>query len=322
MNALENPPAGGAVPPLSSPHETRDFWRGLHRLAEPKLALPTLSALVLGAGAAGHAGRVEWFWLALTLLGLWCIEVAKNAAGEIFDLDSGVDLAAVPEDRSPFPGGRHVLADGLLTPGQTWLVAVSGFLLATCAGVWIVFVHEPRVLGLGLAGVALAFFYHAPPLRLSYRGLGETAVALAYGPMMVAGVFLVQRGTVPLWLALAGVPLGLLIAAFQAVNEFPEAGEDRAAHKHTLVVRLGPADAARVVAAMVAAAFVITLLLPLAGAPLGMWGGLVAIVSAAQAVRLALAYAEEPVKLAPAQAQAEWAFLLYALGAGTGLALS
>ena len=36
--------------------------------------------------------------------------------------------------------------------------------------------------GLGLAGVALAYFYHAASLRLSYRGLGELAVMVTYGP--------------------------------------------------------------------------------------------------------------------------------------------
>jgi len=53
------------------------------------------------------------------------------------------------------------------------------------------------VLWLGLAGVALAFFYHAPPLKLSYRGLGEAEVALCYGPLIASGTFLVQRGSIP-----------------------------------------------------------------------------------------------------------------------------
>ena len=321
MHVLDKPEAGVVIQPASSV-ATRDYWRGLRMFAEPRLALASLAALFLGACAAWHAGGVAWFWLLITAVGVWFIEIAKNAAGEIFDWDSGVDLAALPEDRSPFAGGQRVLTQGLLTPGQTWLIAMEGYLLAVTAGVWIVLVREPRVLGLGLAGMILAFFYHAPPLRLSYRGLGETAVALAYGPMMCAGVFLVQHGAPPPWVVAVGVPLGLLVAAFQAVNEFPEFGEDLAAHKRTLVVRLGRPRAARVVAGLMAAAFALTLALPLTGAPLAACLGLVAVLPAAQAIRHVLDHPDDGAQLGSAQANAERAFLLYALGAGVGVALS
>jgi len=32
--------------------------------------------------------------------GIFVIEVAKNASGELFDFDSGTDLAVAPEDRT------------------------------------------------------------------------------------------------------------------------------------------------------------------------------------------------------------------------------
>lgn len=45
--------------------------------------------------------------------------------------------------------------------------------------------REPRVLWIGALGIACAWFYQAPPFKLSYRGLGEIAVAVCYGPLMV-----------------------------------------------------------------------------------------------------------------------------------------
>jgi 1,4-dihydroxy-2-naphthoate octaprenyltransferase len=322
MHVLEKPESGVAFPPEKPAAVSSNFWRGVLRLADPRLALASLSVMALGAGAAWRSGGVDWFWLAITVAGVLCIEAAKNAAGEVFDLDAGVDLAHLPEDRSPFAGGRRVLVDGLLTPAQTWLVAVQGFLLGVTAGVWIVLQHEPRVLWIGLAGLALAFFYHAPPVRLSYRGLGETAVGFAYGPMMCAGVYVVQHGGVPLWVMALGVPLGLLIAAFQWVNEFPEFDEDRAAHKNTMVVRLGRPRAARVFAGLMAMALAVTLALPLAGVPLGAWVGLIAIVPAGQAARQLLANPEDAAHVGPAQQNAQRAFLLFAVGAALGVALT
>ena len=85
----------------------------------------------------------------------------------------------------------------------------------------------------------MAYQYHAPPLKLSYRGFGELAVALCYGPLIALGTYLVQVREVSPGLTLAALPLGLLIAGFLWVNEFPDYAADKSAGKKTLVVRLG-----------------------------------------------------------------------------------
>jgi 1,4-dihydroxy-2-naphthoate octaprenyltransferase len=143
------------------------FARGFWRLADPKISLASAASMLLGASAAAAAGPLSAAWLATTALGIFAVEVAKNASGELFDWDSGTDLRVRPEDRSPFSGGKRVLVDGLLTRGQTRAIAIGGYLLAIVAGLAIARWREGGVLWLGVAGLALAFFYHAPPLRLS-----------------------------------------------------------------------------------------------------------------------------------------------------------
>jgi 1,4-dihydroxy-2-naphthoate octaprenyltransferase len=118
---------------------------------------------------------------------------------------------------------------------------------------------------------------------------------------------------------LLGVPLGLLIGAFLWINEFPDHHADRAAGKRTLVVRLGRPAAARAFAVIVAAALAGIALLPLAGWPLGVLGGLVAVVPASRAARTLLATPEDTVRIVPAQAQTLLAFLLATAGSGVGL---
>ena len=169
---------------------------GVWRLVDPKITMASAASLFLGAAAAGRAGPLAWRWLALSVLGVFFIEVAKNASGEVVDFDSGADAAVAPEDRSPFSGGKRVLVDGLLSRGQVLAVAGAAYGLAVAAGLAIVAAREPRVLWIGAVGLALAFFYHAPPLRLAYRGLGEMAVAACYGPLIAAGAYLVQRGEI------------------------------------------------------------------------------------------------------------------------------
>ena len=299
----------------------RSFSRGFWRLADPKISLASFAGLWLGGAAAAREGPLAWGWLGLTVLGIFALEVAKNASGEVFDLDSGTDLAILPDDRSPFSGGKRVLVEGLLSRGQTWGIAMGGYLLAAVCGLLIAFFREPGVLGIGVAGVALAFFYHAPPFRLSYRGWGEFAVAIAYGPLVVTGTFLVQRGTVTPWIVALSVLLGLLVAGFLLVNEFPDRRADAGAGKGTLVVRLGPARATLLFLTLVVVVGSGTLLLPLAGAPRGVWAGLFALLPGVRAVQRLLESGGKTAQVIPAQAGALVTFLTYAGAVGLGLLL-
>lgn len=304
---------------MSSDPGRLDLGAGFWRLADPKITLASMSSIFLGAAAAVHDGSRAWGWLALVVAGIFALEWAKNASGEVFDFGSGADQAVAPEDRSPFSGGKRVLVDGLLTIRQTWAIAIAGYALCIAVGLAIVLLHEPAVLWLGLAGVALAFFYHAPPVKLSYRGWGESAVFAAYGPLVCAGTYLVMTQSFAAWVVWLAVPLGLLIAAFLWINEFPDYRADAQAGKRTLVVKLGRPRAARAFAWLVAAAFVLHIVSIALGVPVGALGGLVAIVPAASAARTLLAHPEETRHIVPAQAKTLAAFVIFALGAGIGL---
>ncbi len=300
----------------------RRVWSGIWRIADPKITLASAASMFLGATAAAHTGRIAWGWLGFAAVGVFLLEAAKNASGELFDFDSGVDQAVAEQDRSPFSGGKRVLVDGLLTRRQTAAVAAVFYAGGIAAGLAVALLREPRVLGVGLAGVALAFFYHAPPLRLSYRGLGELAVAVAYGPLICCGTYLVQRGQVPTWVVLLSLPLGLLVAAFLWVNEFPDFRADAAGGKRTLVVRLGRRRASRVFGAMILAAYGGMALLPAAGLPPAVWlGGAGLPLALAAAARLR-ASPETTARVVPAQAWTLASFVLASLGAGLGLVLA
>jgi 1,4-dihydroxy-2-naphthoate octaprenyltransferase len=299
-----------------------NFSRGFWRLADPKISLASAASMLLGASLAAVAGPISVEWLLVTVLGIFAVEVAKNASGEVFDWDSGTDLRIRPEDQSPFSGGKRVLVDALLSRAQTWGIAVGGYLAAVAAGLAIMEWREPGVLWLGVAGLASAFFYHAPPLSLSYRGLGELAVGICYGPLICGGTYLVQRGSLPAGVVLASLPLGILIAAFLWINEFPDYSADALSGKRTLVVRLGRQAAPRGFAVLGVAAGLVLACLPAAGLPIGVWLGGIAAFRFVPAARLLRSHPEETARIVPAQVMTLQAFLLYALGASVGVLLS
>ena len=71
-----------------------------------------------------------------------------------------------------------MIVDGLLSRRATGAVAAACYVAAAGLGTAIALARDVRVLWIGLLGIALAFFYHAPPVRLAYRGWGELAVVL------------------------------------------------------------------------------------------------------------------------------------------------
>ena len=293
-------------------------WRGVWRLADPKITLASVASMLLGAALAFVDGHIEWGWLALTVFGIFCIEAAKNASGEIFDWDSGDDAAVAAEDRSPFSGGKRVLVEHLLSRRQTWGVAFAGYALGAAAGLAIAYFREPGVLWVGVIGVAVAYFYHAPPLKLSYRGLGELAVSIIYGPLICVGTYLVQRRHLPAYVVLAALPIGLAVGAFLFINEFPDLRADGAAGKRTLVVRLGAARAAKWFALIVGVPYLLLALLPLAGLPPGVWlGALGAPFAIRAAWRVRAAHSTR--EIIPAQGWTLLSFLLLSAGISLGL---
>ena len=294
------------------------FGAGLWRLADPKVSLASFASLFLGLAVAGARAPLAWGWLALTVAGIFAVEVAKNASGEVFDFDSGVDQAVSDEDRSPFSGGKRVLVDALLTRRQTWGIALAGYARASAAGLAICTLREPRVLLLGLAGMALAFFYHAPPLRLAYRGCGELAVGIAYGPLIALGGFLVQTGATDATLAWLSLALGLLIAAFLLINEFPDYRADRAGAKRNLVVRLGRGRAARLYLLLAGLAYLVPVWLTATQAKPWLLGALLGLPASCWAGGRLLRESANTARIVPAQAATLIAFLLFALGAGSG----
>jgi 1,4-dihydroxy-2-naphthoate octaprenyltransferase len=170
-----------------------------------------------------------------------------------------------------------------------------------------------------MLGVAAAYFYNSPPIKLSYRGLGELAVALCYGPLIAAGTYLVQTGRVTadvLWVSTA---LGLLIGAFLWVNEFPDYRADRKSHKRTLVVRFGPKRASRIFAAGILVPFAMLLTAPaVTGAERTVWLGFAGLPFALFAAHRLVRSPESTARIVPAQLATLLAFMLFAIGAGIG----
>ena len=204
---------------------------------------PFLSAslvpVLLGAFAAyWRYGSLGAWRLAATLAGIACVHLGANLANDYYDFKTGCD--SINPEPTPFSGGSRVIQEGLISSRAIIGASAAFFALAVAIGLYLnSLVPGNGVIILALAGIAGGLLYTAVPVKLSYRGLGEIAVFLCFGPLLVAGSYLVQAGRLDPWALEVSVPAGLLVLAILLVNEVLDVEWDGRAGKNTIVVSLG-----------------------------------------------------------------------------------
>lgn len=196
--------------------------------------------MLVGASLAyGRRGKFNFPWFIISLMGIYLIEIGKNASNEYIDYKTGVDINIAPENRTPFSGGKKTIVQGKLSLGEVMYIALGTFSLACGIGLLIVLFKEPRVLWIGLLGIFFSIFYSVPPFRFAYNGLGEFAVGFTFGPLITLGSYLVMSGALDFRVMVVGLPLGFFIANVLWINQYPDYEADRQGNKKNWLVRLG-----------------------------------------------------------------------------------
>lgn len=236
MHAPHDPPA------LSLP----TLWR----MTRPGFLLVTVVACVLGMATAAACGcGFDALKGGVTVLLAVMAHAGANVLNDACDAANGAD-AANTAPLSPFSGGARLIQQGRVTVAHTRQWAWTLLALSAMGGLWLAVQSSGALLALGAAGLALAWAYSAPPLRLMERGWGEAVVALAWWGVVV-GADLVQRERFFLIPAVTAVGFALLVANILLVAGLPDARSDAAVGKRTLAVRLGPTGAALLSGALV-----------------------------------------------------------------------
>ena len=247
-----------------------------------------LPYLLGAAWASGMTGTVDvaMFWSGLG--GVVLAVIGVEAYNEYFDARMGTDRVFNPQDLPP------------VTDAVLW-IGTAAFVGALAVGLYLTVHLGWPILAFALLGGAAAIFYEAPPIRWSYRGLGEVVIALAYGPWMVLGSLYLHTQTVS-WSALfASLVPALLIMALAVVNAIPDFHQDRLVGKRNLVVRLGRERAVRLYLALASTALLMVALGVALGAfPIGCVVALLALPLLVASGRCALRTFETPRRFLPA----------------------
>ncbi len=175
---------------------------------------------------------------------LFFIELSTILVNEYYDY--GTDR--LNKNAGPFTGGTRVLVEGQLgfpeVRAGIWISLLStmvfGYLLIQIdkqVSSFLIFL-------LILLGLFLGLGYTAPPLKFSYRGLGEITVAFTHSPYVILCGYIFQRGS---WTDLLpwvlSIPLFLATLPAIILAGIPDRLADKEVSKKVISVLWGPREA-------------------------------------------------------------------------------
>jgi 1,4-dihydroxy-2-naphthoate polyprenyltransferase len=221
------------------------------------LIMTFISATIAGIMAIA-ANQFNLLNYLLLVIGLVFAHATNNLLNDLTDYDRGVDR----DNYFRTQYGPQALESGLMTRRELLTYAAVSGLIALVAGATLVVQHGWLALALLAAGAFFVLFYTWP---LKYIGLGEVAVILVWGPLMIGGGYFVITGQWDWYVALAGLPYALGPTTVIFGKHIDKLPEDKAKGIRTLPVIIGEKAARYSVMVMIALQYLLVVALVISG---------------------------------------------------------
>jgi 1,4-dihydroxy-2-naphthoate octaprenyltransferase len=203
-----------------------------YNAARPRTLTATYVPLGLAAVIAIEHGTFHLFHFILSLVGALLLQTASNLINEYVDYRRGADALKVA-------GQGMVIKNNILSPSDVAFGAIVTVIGGCLIGLYLLLQSGPLLLLIGIGGVFVVITYTAGPFPLAYNGLGEIAVGVFMGPLMVLGAYYVMAAQAHLTPILVGLPIAFMVAAILHANNIRDIDADKAVNKRTLAVRFG-----------------------------------------------------------------------------------
>lgn len=231
------------------PHITKEEWQQLDLISRwliatraAVLVMTFLSGAIAGIFAirAGQFNFLNWF---IMTLGLILAHATNNLLNDYTDFVKGVDQDNYY--RSQY--GPQPLVHGLLTRrGLLTYAAVTGALAVAC-GIALILLRGGYTLLFMALGAFFVLFYTWP---LKYIALGEIAVLIVWGPLMIGGGYYVVTGNWDWNVVIGSLPYALGVTGVIFGKHIDKYEMDKARRIYTLPVVIGEKTARYIVVGM------------------------------------------------------------------------
>jgi len=244
------------------PSVSKEEWDSLDLISKWLIAsrAAVLIMTFISAALAGlfalRDGKVNFLaWLAL-VVGLIFSHAANNLLNDYTDYVRGVDK----DNYFRTMYGPQPLAHGLMTKGKLLTYAAVTGLIALLMGIVLMMINDwdlNILLFLGL-GAFFVLFYTWP---LKYIAMGELAVLIVWGPLMIGGGYYVLRGIWDWNVVWASLPYVFGVTTVIFGKHIDKREIDKAKKIHTLPVVIGEKASRYTILAMMVLSYLLVLAL-------------------------------------------------------------
>jgi 1,4-dihydroxy-2-naphthoate octaprenyltransferase len=246
------------------PRVSKDEWDGLDVVSRWLIAtrsavlVMTFNSAAIAGLLAARDGKFDLLLWLLVTFGLLFAHATNNLLNDLTDHLKGVDKDNY--FRSQY--GPQPLEHGLMTKQQVLLYTAVTGLIALAAGAVLVALRGDATLTLLALGAFFVLFYTWP---LKYIGMGEVAVIIVWGPLMVGGGYYVITGDISAGVVLASLPVALAATTVLFGKHTDKLEADAAKGIRTMPVLLGERHARRVTIGMLTLQYLLVIALVLRG---------------------------------------------------------
>jgi len=198
------------------------------------LVISAQAAIIAGLLAAS-AGLFDWVNFIGVLAGFVVAHMISNLSNDYFGFTRGHDTPDSPRMRYTV----HPLASGVLDRRTLLIGLVVLALIGLGIAAYFILERGWTAAAFFVAGVSLLFLYDAAPTPLKSIGLGELAVLLVWGPLMVGGGFAMISGQLSTDAIFASLPYGLGVMTILMGKHIDQLDFDSRKDIRTLPVLIG-----------------------------------------------------------------------------------
>ena len=210
-------------------HNSLKAW--LFACRPKTLAAGSVPVVVASALAARH-GQFKPLAAFLCLMFALLSQIASNFGNDYFDYARGGDT----DERL---GPPRACASGWIDPFLMLFGALCAAALGCAFGLGLIFFGGWPMIFVGAACVIALFAYSAGPFPLSRYGMGDLFVLIFFGFVAVVFSYYVQSRAFHYLAFVCGGSVGLAAVNILIVNNYRDAGNDRACGKMTTIVIFG-----------------------------------------------------------------------------------
>jgi 1,4-dihydroxy-2-naphthoate octaprenyltransferase len=165
------------------------------------------------------------------MIGLMLAHLASNMTNDYYDVKHGVDKIDSPTSQYR----PHPLLTGAIPKRSFKTAIIAMYIVALAIALILTWYRGLFVLLFTALGLFFGLFYTADPIIYKKRAVGELAVFIVWGPLMVGGSYYVLTGILEYYPMLISTPIGLLVALVLLANNLRDVEYDKEVGVETIV---------------------------------------------------------------------------------------